>query len=59
MKKLVYNGLVIVGRCKHKCAAPIIWGLPGEQKDEHGMCADKHADRIKKILSFHPKNRKD
>jgi hypothetical protein len=36
---LTYNGLVIVGRCKHKCAAPIIWGKPGEKKDEHGMCA--------------------
>jgi hypothetical protein len=42
LPNLTYNGLVIVGRCKHNCPAPIIWGKPGTKSDEHGMCAMKH-----------------
>ena len=39
VSSLRYNNLMIVGLCKHNCPAPIIWGKPGEKKDEHGMCA--------------------
>ncbi len=36
---LRYNGLAIVGICKH--CGMFIWGKEGEKKEAHMMCDDK------------------